>query len=242
MAMLSDLVRTVAEATGDPESTVTVVARSLREAGLIATGGRGRSGAKMSPRDAASLLLGVGSPGDNTKAAETVRLVGELKLEPFGELPNRPSGLSLKKHGDELGLVPGQSLHDCLSSLLERIASPPTAVAPQLAPRAKDLFEAAPFQFTGDTWPRAVALEVVRNAHGLRAQLSLWLRGGDSVVLKFSLNGATMLKEELDGSLTEDPRGKHSSISLLSTVAAKVVACLAGESSNGDDDDRKTKG
>ncbi len=240
--MLSDLVRAVAEATGDPESTVTVVARSLREAGLIATGGRGRSGAKMTPRDAASLLLGVGSPGDNTKAAETVRLVGELKLESFGELPNRPYGLSLKKHGDDLGLVQGQSLHDCLSSLLDRIASAPPAIAPEQAPPAKDLFETAPFQFRGDTWPKAVALEVVRSAHGLRAQLSLWLRGGDSLVLKFSLTGATMLMEELDGSLAEDHGIKHSSITLPSTIAAKVVACLAGKSSNSDDNDRKAKG
>ncbi|MEW6392483.1 MAG: hypothetical protein AB1542_19010, partial [Pseudomonadota bacterium] len=132
--------------------------------------------------------------------------------------------------------------HDCLSSLLDRIASAPPAIAPEQAPPAKDLFETAPFQFRGDTWPKAVALEVVRSAHGLRAQLSLWLRGGDSLVLKFSLTGATMLMEELDGSLAEDHGIKHSSITLPSTIAAKVVACLAGKSSNSDDNDRKAKG
>lgn len=72
MAKLSDLVRTVADLTDVPLSSVTVVARVLREAELIKSGGRGRGGANMGSTDAAHLLLGVITLGDTTKAAEVV--------------------------------------------------------------------------------------------------------------------------------------------------------------------------
>ncbi|MDP3300189.1 MAG: hypothetical protein Q8M38_08840 [Phenylobacterium sp.] len=72
MAKLSDLVRTVADLTGVPLSSVTVVGRVLREAGFVASKGRGRGGADMGSRDTAHLLLGVITLGDTTKAAEIV--------------------------------------------------------------------------------------------------------------------------------------------------------------------------
>jgi len=72
MAKLSDLIRTVADLTDVPLSSVTVVARVLREADFIASGGRGRGGANMGSADAAHLLLGVITLGDTTKAAEVV--------------------------------------------------------------------------------------------------------------------------------------------------------------------------
>ena len=72
MAKLSDLVRTVADLTGAPLSSVTVVGRVLREAGFVASKGRGRGGANMGSRDTAHLLLGVITLGDTTKAAEIV--------------------------------------------------------------------------------------------------------------------------------------------------------------------------
>lgn len=83
MAKLLELTRAVSAATGDGEASVTVIARTLREAGLIATGGRGRQGAVMTASDAASLLIAVGSPGDHTKAAQTVRAAGAMRMLPI---------------------------------------------------------------------------------------------------------------------------------------------------------------
>lgn len=59
MALLSDLVRIVAAVEGIDEVSVGIFARAAREAGHIAQGGRGRSAAKMTARDAANLLIAV---------------------------------------------------------------------------------------------------------------------------------------------------------------------------------------
>ena len=59
MALLSDLVRIVAEIEGLEEVSVGIFARTAREAGHITQGGRGRSAAKMSFRDASNLLIAV---------------------------------------------------------------------------------------------------------------------------------------------------------------------------------------
>jgi hypothetical protein len=230
MAMLSDLVRIIAEATGDPESTVTVVARSLREAGFIATGGRGRSAAKMTAHDAASLLLGIGSPGDTTKAAETLSKVGQMKLGPLAETAGH-STLQIAEHEDDLRLKAGQTLHDCLSSLVDRLTHPPEEVvlsARQRAPLApgarRNLLE--PFTFDGDVWPSAVGLEVVRDGYGLHAHLDLRLRGGTALKLHFNADGASWIQMAIDA--PEEGRGKHSSITLLPRVASSVASCLRG--------------
>ena len=59
MALLSELVRMIAKVEGLEEVSVGIFARHAREAGLIAQGGRGRSAAKMTFRDAANLLIAV---------------------------------------------------------------------------------------------------------------------------------------------------------------------------------------
>jgi hypothetical protein len=59
MALLSELVKIVAAVEGLDEVSVGIFARAAREAGYIAQGGRGRSAAKMSVRDAANLLIAV---------------------------------------------------------------------------------------------------------------------------------------------------------------------------------------
>ena len=59
MALLSDLVRIVASVEGLEEVSVGIFARAAREAGYISQGGRGRSAAKMTVRDAANLLIAV---------------------------------------------------------------------------------------------------------------------------------------------------------------------------------------
>lgn len=59
MALLSDLVETLAYATGIPHATVFAYGRFAREAGFINQKGRGRGAAEMTVRDAANLLIAV---------------------------------------------------------------------------------------------------------------------------------------------------------------------------------------
>ena len=66
MATLTELVETIAEAEGLDPTSVGLIARYIREAGLITTGGRGPSAARMDFSDAAHLLIGVNA----TKAAQ----------------------------------------------------------------------------------------------------------------------------------------------------------------------------
>lgn len=74
MATSGELIKTVAEITGHPEARVNTYFRSLREAGLVTKGGRGPSAAKMTSRDAATLLTALmGSRFDNEPAAQIVR-------------------------------------------------------------------------------------------------------------------------------------------------------------------------
>jgi hypothetical protein len=61
VATSGQLVEAVSRATGFAEETVVVHMRNLREAGHIAIGGRGPSAAKMTARDAAKLLIAIGS-------------------------------------------------------------------------------------------------------------------------------------------------------------------------------------
>ena len=71
MATLSQLVDVVAAVEGLDGDRVAAVARAIREAGLIATHGRGTSAAHMGVADAANLLIAV-------NAAETARSAPEI--------------------------------------------------------------------------------------------------------------------------------------------------------------------
>ena len=186
----------------------------------------------MSASDAASLLLGVCTPGESTKAAETVRIASPLRLERGAELPNGV-GIFLEDYENELGLRPGETLHNCLTLLLERLIDPPEAAAPRIepsktAPSGRRSFDMTPFKFRGDTWPSSVELEIARNTYGLRAHLKLRVRGGELLKLTFSPNGEHWIVDLEKGALARESRGKHSSITLLPEVAHGVVSCLRG--------------
>jgi hypothetical protein len=94
MARLSDLVEAVAHAEGMDAATVALFARTVREAGLIRTGGRGLSAAKMNVSDAANLLIAVNASMSVRAAPETVRSFRELKgqyhTNSEAELPHLP--------------------------------------------------------------------------------------------------------------------------------------------------------
>jgi hypothetical protein len=83
MATLTQLVDTVAAVEGLEPSAVSLIARYVREAGLITTGGRGGSAAKMNLADAANLLIGVNATATATDAAETVSTYRNLEAYSF---------------------------------------------------------------------------------------------------------------------------------------------------------------
>jgi hypothetical protein len=73
MATPGDLVKVTAAVLGLPEVYVHSIYRALREAGLVTKGGRGPSAARMSPKDAAALLVAILGTGQISASAETVK-------------------------------------------------------------------------------------------------------------------------------------------------------------------------
>lgn len=72
MAVISDLVRVIAEIEGLEENFVSVYARAAREAGFITHQGRGRNAARMVARDAANLLISVNASSLAKYVPETI--------------------------------------------------------------------------------------------------------------------------------------------------------------------------
>lgn len=90
MAKLKDLVAATAQALGDPEASVNVLAMELRKNGLIRSTGRGLHAAEMTPDDAASLLIACLSGGPVREASDTTARVGALPSTGIAkELRNR---------------------------------------------------------------------------------------------------------------------------------------------------------
>ncbi len=88
MARLSELVRGISEALKVDERSVTLCARYLREAGLIAQKGRGPSAAHMTPCDAVNLLLGVMAAPEIKDVAECVKRVREATFTGHAQGPD----------------------------------------------------------------------------------------------------------------------------------------------------------
>lgn len=72
MATSGELIDATSRVLGIPRATVETYYRSLREAGLVTKGGRGPSAAKMTPRDAAHLLVACGGARFEREAAASV--------------------------------------------------------------------------------------------------------------------------------------------------------------------------
>src|ERR1700704_3688635 len=79
MTTLSELVNTIAKVEGIDPATVTLIARSVREAGFITTGGRGPSAARMTYRDAANLIIAVNASPTAREAPHTVQVYRALE-------------------------------------------------------------------------------------------------------------------------------------------------------------------
>jgi hypothetical protein len=81
MATLSELVNIVARLEALDPRSVALLARYLREAGLITKRGRGLSAASMSVVDAANLLIAVNATKNVADAAKTVQTYRRLRPE-----------------------------------------------------------------------------------------------------------------------------------------------------------------
>lgn len=80
MALASELVEVIADATGIEHATVARYARFAREAGLLSQSGRGKSAAQMRADDAVNLLICVLANGVAQEAANYVRNAGEMDV------------------------------------------------------------------------------------------------------------------------------------------------------------------
>lgn len=85
MPKLADLTPIMATALGIPSSTVGIVARHARGAGMITSKGRGPGGAEMSAADCANLLIGVMSTRVgimSQDAGDAISMMRSLVLRP----------------------------------------------------------------------------------------------------------------------------------------------------------------
>ena len=102
MATLSHLVETIAAVEGIDPATVALIARHIREANLISTGGRGPSAARMTITDAANLLIGVNATRIAAEAADAVRVYRELNAYEFRALRDPRPESSRGRLGDAI--------------------------------------------------------------------------------------------------------------------------------------------
>jgi hypothetical protein len=188
MATLSQLTRTLATATGVPEKSLVIIGRMLREDGLISSGGRGRGGAQMTANDAASFLMGICTPGDHTKAAQAVRQVNLLELQPWA---------SFRLKG-RLDYTTGSS--EDLGSIGVKSGQSPTAILGLLLEHYVDqdrhgdedaLLGTLEFPWhtlQADQRPSEIWLSVTHGSFGYQAEIRVSLKGGDDVILRFGEN------------------------------------------------------
>lgn len=224
MARLSDLTRILAASSKSPETSLTVIARVLREGGLITTGGRGLSAAQMASSDGASLLLAIAAQADHTKSAEAVREVGALRLAPWGT--GRRDGVQgvfgADDDGARLGLHSGQRLDDALATILDRYSLegrlPPEPLSDVEAP----IMEERPTNPT----PCSVSVTVTRDDNNYSAELTIGQRGGDFMKLAFVQNPGPKGRASRKG----DPDdGIEASLTIRPKVVHAIVCCIRNQ-------------
>ena len=113
MAVISDLVRIVAEVEGFEENFVSVYARSAREAGYISHHGRGRNASKMTALDAAHLLIAVNASPLAKDVPQTISTYKKMRCQS-----TRENNLSSSEFGAALGKE-GTTIVEALSFLLQ---------------------------------------------------------------------------------------------------------------------------
>jgi hypothetical protein len=128
MAVLSELVQAIALCEGIDQERVAAIARAVREAGLIATHGRGTSAARMTAKDAANLLIAANTAETARSAPEAVRRFRALEAKgiEFGrvleEMIDAAARRRLAEYLLELGFGPARNLRDQFGPTLRQFA------------------------------------------------------------------------------------------------------------------------
>jgi hypothetical protein len=122
-----ELSECVAEALGVPTATVLLHMRNLREEGLLTQGGRGRSSARMTPTDAANLLIAVVGSRNVKDSVKTVNEYGKL-LGPLGwdwekHQPTKRTKNVLLPVPEVIQLVKAHRFTKALAALIESATS-----------------------------------------------------------------------------------------------------------------------
>lgn len=116
MALVSEIVTELAAMSGASAQSVGVLARALREAGLISQRGRGRGAAHATPLDAARLCIALMVGGRHRDAAQVVRDFGQLELHAIEPEAGHPvDSLTLQAVG---GLGEAHRFEDALAALI----------------------------------------------------------------------------------------------------------------------------
>jgi hypothetical protein len=131
MAVLSELVNTVAKVTGVDRASVTLIARYAREAGLIAMSGRGSSAATMGLTDAANLLIAVNTVKHASEVARAVPLYRQLVPYERDAKGKRHAREGIRRFGE----IMEQLIHAAGTGIL-----PDPFLGKQTPPQVKDEF------------------------------------------------------------------------------------------------------
>ena len=113
MALLSDLVRTVAAAEGLDEGSVAQFARAAREAGLIAQSGRGPSAARMGVEDARNLILAVNTSALAKDVEASVKHFRDLRASEGWTLFDFFDAFTKREPGAKLGEAIDYLIRSC---------------------------------------------------------------------------------------------------------------------------------
>ncbi|WP_437872070.1 hypothetical protein ACSD7O_08045 [Methylorubrum extorquens] len=139
MAVLSTLVKALAEVEGLEETQVAWVGRYLREAGLVSSGGRGRGGAQMTVTDAANLLIGVNATSAAKEAVGAVVSIRDLTVAdevfPISEDIKDDSRLSMALYQPQSAAACIENLIGCFTkqqgkeAALDEVSSPHISIS-----------------------------------------------------------------------------------------------------------------
>lgn len=220
MASPGELRAKTAEVLGVPEATIIVHDRNLVVAGLRSKGGRGRSAAKVTPTDAANLLIAVSA---SSLVKDTVATVEEYARLPCGgggssgERPGATSSWTLSEFAiPQLTALPAEhALGDALTALIE-------------AARDGDLEEAVksapPGRFGEHDAPKYWAIEVM--FWGPYAQASIRIKCNDfDEYHDYSLIPTE--KDEIDKWAEEhNANGPRGDLKQINTFSARTIMAM----------------
>lgn len=230
MARLTDLTRTLSNFTGVPQASLAVIARVLREAGLVATGTRG-PGAQMGAADVASLLLAISAQGHHLKAAEIVEEVGAQKLISVNQFYALHLNFG-QCTAEDLGLHLGQDLIGTLSNVISKYS---THARRALVAESQNGSRPGRIGFSqsvealkedivlpvADRTPRSIEIRLTRRSVEYFSELIVRDMDGTGVALSFSSSGDVLNRSARSV-------GMEVTVTVQPWVTHAAVCCIRG--------------